>query len=393
MTDRPRLSVPVRLGVVLALAAGCAATFLAGCKSEPKPAETATAAPSKGSLPPPPELTAPQVPLEPMSPLGFRLEWRSQAVVVSRHRVKFLDAWNDLIVVQDDANTMTAIEPQTGRSRWSADIGADLLRFIGNTRDQSNNIVACSETDALILNPGSGELTGRQRFAELANTPPMIVGNILLVGCFNGQVLGHNLISGYKQWAYQLNGRIDAPMVRTGRDVVAVSSGGDVAVLSPARGGTIGNGKIQGRVDNAPVADDRTVYIAGADQSIWAFASEGGELRWRVRTAYPLVRQPALHEGRLYVTIPKEGIACLEAATGARVWTAANLDATVVGINNGRLVTWDGKAARTLDAVTGDVVETVEIPNCSHFVMDKFVDGNLYLASPRGELRKYSAKK
>ncbi len=398
MFDQPRSPVvtPRSFVLMLILATGLAA---GGCKSGSSSSSNAAATdsapaakvPSAAPAAAPATDAAPT--LDPVGALGYRLEWRGYAVVSTGSRVKFFDTWSDAIVVHDTGNTVSVLEPQTGRTRWSSDLAADLIRYVGNGRAASGDLITCSETDVATLNIKSGDLVARQRFAELANTPPLIVGNMAIVGCVNGQVLGHNLTSGFKQWAYQLTGAINSPAVMTGEDAACVSGTGEVVVLSPAKGTSVGSTKVYAGITNTPVADDRSVYIAGMDQSIWSISRYNGGTNWRVRTAYPLTEQPALHDGRVYISIPKEGLACLDATNGSRIWTSAGADGRVIGVRNKRLVTWNGRTARTLDAVTGDVVDAVDLPQFAFASVDQFMDGNLYLAMPSGEVRKYSPKR
>lgn len=388
-----------RLSLVLALAAGAMAGALPGCRSaakdEPAASKPATSSsPARASAKAPAEGAPPSAPApDPLAALGYRLEWKGYAVVGRGKRVQFFQAYPDLIVTQDTGNTLTAIEPQTGRKRWSAGLGGDLIRFVGHTRNDAGDILSCGETELMVLSAKSGDLLARQRFAELANTPPLAVGTMLLIGCVNGQLLGHNMVSGYKLWAYQLEGAISSPPVMTGTDAAAVSGAGEVLIVSPQHGTRVSGTRVFAGIDNTPAADDRSVYIAGKDQSIWSFDRYNGSTRWRIRTAYPLTRQPALHDGRLYISIPHEGLACIEASNGTRIWTAAGIDGDVIGVRAGRLLVWDGRSARALDDVTGDPVAAADLPGQAFVRPDAFIDGNLYLASPSGEILKYSPRR
>lgn len=371
-----------------------------GCASKP-PASTAApaaslksaaadSAPEAKAVKASPPAAAPKP--DPMTALGYRLEWKGAAVIARRARVDFVEAYPDAVVVMDSSNLVTVLEPQTGRLRWSAELGGDLIRFVGLARDGSGNLIACSETEALILNSRTGELIARQRFAELANTKPLVVDNMLVVGCINGHLLGHNMLSGYKQWAYQLTGAIEAAPVMAGGEVAAVSTRGDVVAVNPLNGQSSGRGTIYGAMTQAPAANDRAIFLAGQDQSVWSLSRYTGAPVWRVRTPYPITDRPALLSERLYVAIPNDGLACFEAETGTRIWTSEGRGGSIIGVRSGRLLGWDGRKAYTLDAVTGDLAHELEPRNPGVVLTDALTDGNLYLVAPDGRIEKYSPR-
>jgi outer membrane protein assembly factor BamB len=327
------------------------------------------------------------------SALGYRPEWIGYPVLPRGRTIHFVDAYPDIVVVQESGNSITVMDAATGANRWTSNMGSDLTRFVGNVRRGTGEIICSSESEAYILEAATGEIRERQRLGFIVNTKPVLMQNVLIYGCPGGEVLGHALGSGYKLWAYQLDGAITAPPVQVGSSVAAVSQGGEVIILNPRNGTAVGRGRMYAGLANAPVAGGTTLFLAGLDQSVWAFDETGREPRWRVRLEEPITAQPAHHDGRVYVVLPKEGLACFDASTGKRLWTTKGIAGTPVAVRNKRLIVWDGAVASLIDSESGDAVERLALPGVDWLIPDTFADGNLYAASRKGEVARYSPKK
>lgn len=381
MSHPPHRRRPARRGALTALTAALAAMVLAaGCASEgQRPGTNASGGLSLEDLAQTPEAR-----------LGFRLQWRGYPQV--GERIRFFNAYNDIIVVQDERNILTVMNANTGSNRFAIDLGADLKKFVGNVR-YDGQLLCSSESEIQFIDERTGGLTQRQRLSLLANTTPAVWGSIAVYGSAKGEVLGHNLANGFKAWGYQLDGRITADPVLMGASVGVVSQGGDVLIVDPRTGRSGGRRqRIYAGLDNNPVANDRAMYIAGLDQSVRAYSANSGREIWRRRSEYPLTAQPSLHEDRLYVTIPQTGLVALDAGTGTEIWANPDLGGTVIGSRDGRLLQWDGRRVRLLGRERGDVIETVEFPGARRLVMDAFEDGNLYVILATGEVTKYSPR-
>lgn len=329
-----------------------------------------------------------------MTTLGYRAEWVGYAVMPGGRRVRYADVFDDVIAVHNSGNLLSVLESSTGAVRWSLELGSPLERFVGTARSASGDILACQQGEIMVLDAKTGVLKDRQRLAVIANTAPAVVGNMVIFGCPTGEVLAHNLISGYKQWGHMLSGTVTADPVRVGENNVAVvSAGGDVVILDARRGTQIGRSKIFGGSDAAPGASDSAVFVASLDQSVWGFSETGGRELWRVRTERPLREPPVFHEGNVYVAVPEQGLVCLSASDGVRQWTAAGVGGSVIGVRGGRLLVWDGRIATTIDPQRGDVIARVELPGLQSLNPDAFVDGNLFAVGIRGEVGKFSPRR
>lgn len=339
--------------------------------------------------PPPPPEVAPDVAA--MDKMGYRLEWRSAAVVGRRGRTLFFDPYGDVALFQDTTNTLSLIETATGRSRWAFEVEDPLTRFVGTAR-REERVYAASDSELFVLDIRTGEALERHRLDVVVNTRPTIMDNIAIFGCTNGEVLGHNLVSTYRQWGHQLEGAITAAPVIAGDTIAIVSQGGDVIVLDPVTGSSLGRARIFGGTTNSPVADEALVYVASTDQSVYAFERYGGALRWRDRNERPITDQPALDGDRLFTPIPGRGLVCFAAATGEVRWENKDIQGRAISRRGNRIVVWDGTTLTLADADRGDVVERAELRGFDRVVADGFVDAPIYLVTRDGRLAKFASR-
>lgn len=363
----------------LALALVCAAGLSGGCAS------SSGASRSGGSG------SAQETPADPYFELGWRLEWRALPLLTRGASPKYFEPHDNALLFQDSSNTLTLMEPSTGRNRWSVEVDPPPSRSVGNAYDGAR-VYSASDNELFVLDARTGEFLERHSLAVVVNTPPLLVGDIAVFGGASGEVLGHSLVSTYKLWGYKLSGRITAKPVQIGDAVGVVSQGGDVITLNPATGGSYGRNSIFAGLANDPVAAGGVMYVASTDQSVYAFDAQNGQVRWRHRTQQPLVDQPALHNGRLYVYIPLRGMVCFDALNGSVLWEAVGVRGRMLGLRNGRLIAWDGREAVALDPERGDVIMRRELPDIAALRVDKFEDGALYAIRPNGWVSKYSAR-
>lgn len=383
--QRPVSGAPPR-----ALAAGLALAifttpFLLGCASsgdggERMGASRTGAASTQGA----------EAPVDPWAPLGYRLDWRGFPVLTRSEGVARVGVFDEGVLVQDRSNTVTLMDHDTGRNLWVSQVARPTARFVGNGVS-GDRFLICTDNEIYFLDDQTGNLLDRQSLALIINTPPVVVGDIAVFGSATGELLGHSLVSGFKQWGYQLRGSIQAPPVSIGPDVGAVSQNGDVLIVDPATGASVGRANIFGGLENRPVADERTMYIASVDQSVYAFTSRDARRVWRHRTESPITAQPALVAGVLYVAIPGDGLVALDSLTGDVLWTNPDMSGAAVASLGDEVMVWDGSALHALDAETGVVQERLELPEATRVFAHPVEDGDLYVVTSDA-VAKYSPR-
>ncbi|MFG0285269.1 MAG: PQQ-binding-like beta-propeller repeat protein [Phycisphaerales bacterium JB039] len=386
-----RLRWPVRSLLALGLAAVCS------CAGGP---ETTLRAPVPGER----QDASMTVTSDEIRKLGFQRDWRGYPAIGRGQTVRFLDLWDDLVLVHGTGSNLTALEPRSGERRWSRGLANPLTRFLGNVRD-GNIIYSSTEGEIFVVDADTGNFLDRLDNAQIVNTRPLRVGGMLIYGTAStasnmpgaarAEVVaflptaGIRSVDGVKMWGMLTDGPVDkAPILVEGL-VCAATVNGEVLFIEPSTGSLVGRSRMYDGPGSDPVTGEGLVFMASRDQSVYAFSPSGGRPIWRFRTEDPLTTQPTYHAGAVYIDIPSEGLVALGAATGERIWDAPSAaHGTVIGIRDGLLIVLDGRVLIAVDPRSGDVVHQVDVPGLIIARMDQFVDGNLYVASDLGLIAK-----
>jgi outer membrane protein assembly factor BamB len=347
----------------------------------PDPAPAAADAPDNGSL------------NDRFAALGYRLDWKGYPVVERGNRIRSVDAYDDMLLVQDTENTLNLVEPDTGRNRWAADLGGRLVRYLGNARLDDDEVLNVTETEVRIYAAETGTLISRQRLGVLGNTAPLVIDRTIAIGGATGELFVHDLASGFKDWGYAMGDAIEVPPVLVGGFICTVSREGRLAFLDPNSGASVGRGSLFAGVAVPPAPNASSAYIAGLDQSLWAFRPRGAQEIWRERSEYPLTSRPFEHRGLVYCTIPLRGMTAFRGATGDIVWTNESLAGEVVAVRDEDLIVWDPPHAARVDADTGDIIARVQLPEVELLATPDPVDGPLYAVRFPNELIKYATRR
>jgi hypothetical protein len=322
--------------------------------------------------------------------LGYRLDWRGFPVVQRGEHIRFLDAYDDLLIAHESAATISVLEASNGALRNSSQVASPLTRFVGNFRD-GNHLVVSSDNEAAVIDLDTGDIIQRADLDRVVSTAPIFFGGQKIYGTSIGHVYSHYLNPPVNSWAFDMGSPIDAELALVGQTVVAVSRNGRIAMLDAPTGSLLAQASIFGGCEADPVAGEGAVFFASLDQSIYAYNLEGKRM-WRVRTEQPLRITPTYHAGVLYVASDDQGLRALDANTGTQLWSQPEVAGRVVAVRRGKLVTWDGSTACTVDPATGDVVTTATLTEVEILKPDHFADGNLYAVSRSGVVAKFKPR-
>lgn len=370
LSRRP-LPTATMAGLLLTLAAA-----LAGCESGQ-------------SAPASPEQRAAAVPVhtEQYAKLGYRIDWRGFPSLFSGSQLKFFNVAGDVILAQDSSGVLSILEDRSGERRWSDQPAQALTKFTGNIRDD-NRIICSSEAEAFVFDIETGNLLDKQRLEKVVNTRPAKVGDILVYGCSDGQVLGHLTLNGFRQWGSGLDGSIETDPVQFGDSsaVALVSSRGEILVIDGISGYSLARGRIFAGPGAELGSSDTSLFIASLDHSLYAISKDSASIIWRHRTEEPLRAAPVHHEGVVYCDLGTQGITAFNSATGKVLWQNKSARGVLTAVRKGRLVFWNAanSTATTIDPARGDIIDSVVLDKVVFLRAQPFVDGNLYGATANG---------
>ncbi|MBL9032535.1 MAG: PQQ-binding-like beta-propeller repeat protein [Phycisphaerae bacterium] len=360
---------------------------LAGCETSPYSAgRTRTTAERSAGLP---------IDYDEYGRLGYVLAWKGYPSVTGSLPINYILPFDDIVVTLEGGSKVAVLDAVGSTQRCANQLANPLTRFAGLARS-GDRILVVGEAELFAMDSKTCTVTSRSPFEKIVGTQPALAGDVLIVGSHSGELMGVRTsgpATGTKAWGIGGNGAFRRTPVLIGSAVGAVSSTGDILFADAASGSLLGRSSIFRGADADPVTDGRLMFVASLDQSIYAFSPLGASQVWRHRTERPLRAQPTVHDGVLYAAIPGMGLRAFDAATGTVRWTCKAFEGTVVAVNRGRLLAFDGKDAALIDPARGDVLERSTLKGVSMLRPDRFVDGNLYAVSTTGVVAKFNPRR
>ena len=163
------------------------------------------------------------------------------------------------------------------------------------------------------------------------------------------------------RWEYDASAGFSAYSASVAESIVFVGNlRGEIHAIHVRTGDAAGVRDFGAAIIGAPVVYKQMLYVAlsGEEKSLVAYDLENGIVRWE-KPFGDIESAPLLMEGRLYVAALDGKISCVDAATGAALWTyavpasrrssivrsspASDGDILVTGCDNGALYALDVK--------------------------------------------------
>jgi outer membrane protein assembly factor BamB len=302
-----------------------------------------------------------------------------------------LSAHDRGVVVMDSQNTVSMLDPDSGKTLWITQLGTRQTRFLGATI-ANDQVLCASDIELYVLDISTGDLMDRQSLASVVQTRPVVVDQVAVFGSTGGEVIGHSLYSGFKLWGYQLDGEIAAAPVVIGDSIGVVSQGGDVIMLDSADGVSRGRARVFGGVEGRLSTDGGALYVASRDQSVYAFDGRNGDRLWRHRSEAPLASTPTYFDGLVFVDLPSEGMSAFDAGTGEVLWQNSGLRGEVVAMRGDTILVWSGTTLWTADVDDGEVLSEASVPQALRVITSDDVDGDVYVLERGGSVARFSSR-
>lgn len=317
-----------------------------------------------------------------------------------------------------------ALDRRNGRVIWRTDAGSPVHGSPAVTQGRiivttlSGKTVAVDEASGKVRwtrqagAPLPSNTASRARYDyEYFTSSPVVAGNLVIVGAWDGAIAALDLRTGRQQWHRQTNGRIVATPAIANSTVYAPSFDGKVYALDLRTGAdrwiyrTVGDtidlaktGYDRRGIQGSPAVANGHVYVGSRDGGVYALDQRTGELRWRASHGGSwIVGSPAIDgDSRLYVgSSDARFIQALDASSGRELWrvrVAGNVQSSPLRVGDLLIVATytnqpeDGPAELlALNAATGAQRWRLPLgaPTVSSVVA---ADDELYVGTDGGEI-------
>ncbi len=254
-------------------------------------------------------------------------------------------AGDGIVVVGHDNGDVSALRTADGEMVWRSGIKRQIsaIPVVGEGR------VVARTADGLVigLDSGSGDIEWQVKKAVPGlsmhgDSTPLISGDVVLVGLSSGKLIANNVISGRDYWEMDISwirgrneierlGDADTPPIILGNTVYAGNYQGSVVAVQLADARLIWRKDISTRLPMA-IANGLLVVIGELGQVI-ALDAASGDTLWR-QTAFQGhgVSQPIIVGNRIIIGDRNGNVHTLDTENGSLIETRRVVSGAIVGI-------------------------------------------------------------
>lgn len=327
------------------------------------------------------------------SQMGYEWQWTGFPPLQLGALIDHATAYDDVLVFQGSGSTLSVLETNTGKVRWSRQVDRPSTRFQESVR-RGETLYTASDTDLWEINIRNGNTLDRDALGTLVNTSPLIVDGLAIFGTLAGELFAWQLENDFKLWSYKFNGPIHVPAISVSENyIAAISEAGDLRTLETINAYSGMTAQIAGGTDTNLLTDGVGIYIASKDQSLYAFDIEDGFRFWRKRSSAPITVQHTLYQGVVYATTQDTGLTAIDSATGETLWETGTIGGWVLTVvDEKELIVWSGYELLAIDKDRGDVIERMPLQNIAGIRTNSIDNGDLYVITLDGSVAKFSLK-
>ena len=328
---------------------------------------------------------------------GLRIVWQTEPLATKDAAGSLLTPGSDSYWFGDTAGSIVRVRRDNGETVWRSSTNLGLEKIIAIEHlpaGKNDNVFVLTDLGGVALDATTGNLVRRTRYSQLPSNVPAVYGPSMIYGTRTGLCSWFQYGTGYNWRATTLGGHVVAPVTVSGQLALVGSTNGTVLCMDAASAGVMWTRRLSAGVETAIAVDGDACFVAGRDQSLWAFDLMRGRVLWQYFTQTPLLHPPVRLADGLYLQIPGEGLVSFtpipaDKPDGEVRWKS-KAKGDVIGRIGTELMAWD-HATRTLTAVdagTGRVIREASLPNAESIEFTQPVDGDLVVMSKDGSVER-----
>jgi len=329
---------------------------------------------------------------------GLTKFWQVQLPLEADQQLQNVYLVDDQLYLGTNDGWAFAVDAYSGAIRWLQQVTRSGYPVRRPTHADQKTIFV-TPIDIQIYDRLTGDGLKRRALRFPAGTGGLCDGERLIIGGLDNRIYAFNMKTLLLDWRAIVDGPVSSTPAFFGDIVFVANEGGTVhsCLRKNKTPHWSRRASTFGPIVADVVVDDRGVYIASTDRSVYQFGLAGGNLRWRARLNAPLHEAPFVSEDLVYQYSRADGIAAIETGLDYQIekrirWT----------IPNGRLTLATDDETAYISAKTGDILAvrksdgkvrntipaagfTVGIP--AHHAPILYVampDGKLFCARKRG---------
>ncbi len=286
------------------------------------------------------------------------------------------------LYVRSDFGTVTAIDAETGREKWTTSAGTAGYPSYG-VAASDEYVAVVSSTTLYLLDAESGEVLESLGFDFLPSGTPLIDGHTLYLPTRKGMVQARSTEDLHKiEFTLGSSGAITSPITLGEKTVSWTTSRGKVGVAMIGDN-TSFHFQASDKIIAAPAYANGKVFVASLDGFVYGLDEETGDTLWNFPAGGPIREKPLAADGNVFVTTEDGQAISINADTGEQNWSASGID-RIVAASGSRLycLTSDRQLA-AVDVATGGRIASTSIRGTGTAAVNPNTD-RVYLVGNNG---------
>jgi outer membrane protein assembly factor BamB len=328
---------------------------------------------------------------------GYRIAWQTERLATRNSEAQLTVPGTDSVWFADSAGSVVRVRRENGETVWRASTFKGMERIMSIDHlplGTDDRVYIVTQIDTVSLDALTGNLVRRSKIGQLPTTAPAVFGPYFIYGTRSGLVSWYQYGTGFPWRATTIGGTVNTQPTLAGDVVLSGSSNGTILALDAGTTRVLWDRKLSAGVETKIAADQAAAFVAGRDQSLWAFDLARGRVLWHYFTQTQLLNDPVRLADGLYLQIPDEGLVSFnphptDKPEGEVRWKA-NVPGNVIGRLGTNLLVWarSSKTFSFVDAGNGRVVAQRVLPQVMSLTSYPLLNGDLYLTAQDGRVQR-----
>jgi outer membrane protein assembly factor BamB len=270
--------------------------------------------------------------------------------------------WTDgLLLAQTTGGMLTALDAETGRTLWTAQIGPR-GRLTSEAAANKDYVAAVNGSTLYVLDRATGAVLWQRPLSGAPGAGPAVSQTHAFVPMIDGRVEGYAIdgATKYSPWTYKSAGRMLTPPMATGQSISWTTEQGYFYVADPNAKGVRYRLETRDAIHARPGYWTPNLYAGSTDGFVYAVDEGSGKINWKFSIGDSIYEPPVAINDRVFVVSQFRGMTCLAAKGAAELWVAPGitqfLSASPTRVyacdNVGRLVALDVETGGRLATMT-----------------------------------------
>ena len=327
--------------------------------------------------------------------VGMARYWQANLPLVGNDSLQAGYLVDDTLYVVSANGTVFSVAADVGLIRWAEKVSEPEYVVYRPTHLHRANgqgpVVIPTTTKTVIFDRYSGDVMQSFTPPFAAGSSAIGSGDLLFMGSSDGRFYALTLQSlssraPFKLWDVMVGGPVTAaPIFLDGNVILFASQSGWVFACRGADKGLVWSFETGAPVLGDPAVDDSGAYVASTDRILYKLNSATGRVMWRKQMQRPMTDGPTVVAHNVYQFVPHEGLVVLDADTGADRWRMEDGKSLASHTANGDVIATPDGRLKFVDAETGDLAHTIDVPGLATAVVNT-LDDAVYLLGRDGRV-------